>query len=36
MRCMDNCKLVDSIEMPLKCADDILAAFEHMLSSGLP
>ena len=32
---MDNCKLVDSVEMPLKCADDILAAFEHMLSCGL-
>ena len=35
MRCMDNCKLVDSVEMPLKSADDILAAFKHMLSSGL-
>eukprot|EP00794_Sanderia_malayensis_P020910 gene20910-22963_t len=35
MRSMDNCKSVDSLEMPLKCADDVLSAFEHIISSGL-
>ena len=35
MRCMDNTKLVDSIEMPLKCCEDVLTAVNKMLSSGL-
>ena len=32
---MDGCKLVDSIELPLKSSADILSAFNHMLSNGL-
>ena len=35
MRCMDGCKLIDSIELPLKSSADILSAFNHMLSNGL-
>ena len=35
MRCMDNTKLVDSIEMPLKSCEDVLTAVNKMLSSGL-
>ena len=35
MRCMDNTKLVDSIEMPLKSCEDVLNAVNKMLSSGL-
>jgi hypothetical protein len=35
MRCMDNTKLVDSIEMPLKSCDDVLTAVKKMLSGGL-
>ena len=35
MRCMDGCKLVDSIELPLKSSADILSAFNHMLPNGL-
>ena len=33
--CMDNTKLVDSIEMPLKSCEDVLTAVNKMLSSGL-
>ncbi len=32
---MDNTKLVDSIEMPLKSCDDVLTAVKKMLSGGL-
>ena len=35
MRCMDNTKLVDSIEMPLKSCEDVLSAVNKMLSGGL-
>jgi hypothetical protein len=35
MRCMDNTKLVDSLKLPLKSYNDLLIAFNHMLSSGL-
>ena len=35
MRCMDNTKLVDSLNLPLKSYQDLLTAFEHMLSNGL-
>ena len=35
MRCMDNIKLVDSLKLPLKSYNDLLTAFNHMLSSGL-
>ena len=35
MRKMDNCKLIDCIELPLKPRDDLLSALEHMLSNGL-
>ena len=35
MRCMDNTKLVDSIEMPLKSCEDVLTAVNKMLSRGL-
>lgn len=35
MRKMDNCKLVDCIELPLKSRKDLLSALEHMLSNGL-
>ena len=32
---MENTKLIDSFHMLLKSYDDILAAFNHMLSNGL-
>ena len=35
MRCMDNTKLVDSIEMSLKSCEDVLTAVNKMLSGGL-
>ena len=35
MRCMDNTKLIDSLHLPLKSYDDLLKAFQHMLSNGL-
>ena len=35
MRRMENTKLVDSLQMPLKSYEDILLAFKHMLSNGL-
>ena len=35
MRKMDNCKLIDCIELPLKSRNDLLSALEHMLSNGL-
>ena len=35
MRCMDNTKLVDSIEMPLKSCENVLTAVSKMLSCGL-
>ena len=35
MRCMDNTKLVDSLELPLKSYNDLLIAFNHMLANGL-
>ena len=35
MRCMDDTKLVDSIEMPLKSCEDVLTAVNKMLSSVL-
>ena len=35
MRCMDNTKLVDSIEMSLKSCEDVLTAVNKMLPGGL-
>ncbi len=35
MRSMKTTKLIDSLHMPLKSYEDILAAFNHMLSNGL-
>ena len=35
MRCMDNTKLVDSIELPLKSCENVITALNKMLSSGL-
>ena len=35
MRCMDNTKLVDSLELPLKSCDNVLTAVKKILSSGL-
>ena len=35
MRCMDNTKLVDSLNLPLKSYNDLLTAFNHMLANGL-
>ncbi len=35
MRCMDNTKLVDSLELPLKSYDNVLTAVKKILSSGL-
>ena len=35
MRCMDNTKLVDSIELPLKSCEDVITALNKMLSGGL-
>jgi hypothetical protein len=35
MRCMDNTKLVDSVELPLKSLDDVLTAVKKILSIGL-
>ena len=35
MRCMNNTKLVDSLELPLKSCDNVLTAVKKMLSSGL-
>ena len=35
MRCMDNIKLIDSFDLPLKSYKDVLVAFQHMLSNGL-
>ncbi len=35
MRCMDNTKLVDSLELPLKSYDNVLTAVRKILSSGL-
>lgn len=35
MRCMDNTKLVDSLDLPLKSHNNLLTAFNHMLSNGL-
>ena len=35
IRCMDNTKLVDSIELPLKSVENALTAINKMLSSGL-
>ena len=34
-RCMENTKLVDSIQLPLKCRNDVLTALKKMLASGL-
>ena len=35
MRSMDNTKLVDSLELPLKSRDNVLTAVKKILSSGL-
>ena len=35
MRCMDNTKLVDSLNLPLKSYNNLLTAFNHMLANGL-
>lgn len=35
MRCMDNAKLVNILNLPLKSYKDLLTAFKHMLSNGL-
>ena len=35
MRCMHNTKLVDSLELPLKCCDNVLTAVKKVLASGL-
>ena len=35
MICMENTKLIDSLELPLKSPDDLLFALKHMLSNGL-
>ena len=35
MRNMDNTKLVDSLNLPLKSYNDVLTAFNHMLANGL-
>ena len=35
MRCMDNTKHVDSLELPLKSCDNVLTAVKRILSSGL-
>ena len=35
MRCMDNTKLVDSLQLPLKSCTDVVTAFKHMLVNGL-
>jgi hypothetical protein len=35
MRCMDNTKLVDSLDLSLKSYTNLLTAFKHMLSNGL-
>ena len=35
MRCMNNTKLVDSLELPLKSCNNVLTAVKKMLSSGL-
>ena len=35
IRCMDNSKLVDSIELPLKSIENALTAINKMLTSGL-
>ena len=35
MRCMDNTKLVDSLQLPLKSCADVVTAFKHMLVNGL-
>ena len=35
MRCMENTKLVDSIHLPLKSCNNLLTAFQYMLSNGL-
>ena len=35
IRCMDNSKLVDSIELPLKSIESALTAINKMLTSGL-
>ena len=34
MRCMDNTKLVDSLDLPLKSCNDVLTALQHMLANG--
>ena len=34
-RCMENTKLVNSIQLPLKCRNDVLTALKEMLASGL-
>ena len=34
-RCMENTKPVDSIQLPLKCCNDVLTALKKMLASGL-
>ena len=35
MQRMDNIKLVDSLNLPLKSYNDVLTAFNHMLANGL-
>ena len=35
IRCMDNTKLVDSIELPLKSVENALTAINKMFTSGL-
>ena len=35
MRRMDNTKLVDSIELPLKSCEDVITALNKILSGGL-
>ena len=35
MRCMDNTKLVDSLQLHLKSCTDVVTAFKHMLVNGL-
>ena len=35
MRCMDNIKLIDSINLPLKTCESLVTAFRHVLSNGL-
>ena len=35
MMFMDNTKLIDSLHLPLKSYNDLLKAFQHMLSNAL-